>query len=154
MTQVYIKFIQKDTTVNLFKKCPISILCLTFLCVDYDREYLDSIYSQPLDVYEVQSLFQKQPPRRFSKYLFFFSRSNLFTIFQEGLSVLQTDTNFPGGFIEQTRRFICSSKRPYFSSNIWTNFPKNSYLVPEHMPIFQELLFFHRTDIHFPGSPI
>ena len=27
-------------------------------------------------------------------------------------------------------------------------------LVLEHIRIFQELLFSHRTDTHFPGSPI
>ena len=70
----------------------------------------------------------------FRKYLFFFSRSNLFIIFQEGPFVPRTDMNFPGGsicssnrhefsrsvymFFEQTRIFqegsICSSNRPYY----------------------------------------
>ena len=46
---------------------------------------------------------QKQPPRQSPKYLFFYSRSNLFIIFQDGLdNVLRTDTNFPGGFIKKT----------------------------------------------------
>ena len=44
----------------------------------------------------------------FRKYLFFFSRSNLFIIFQEGPSVRRTDMNFPGGS-------ICSSNRHKFS---------------------------------------
>ena len=77
-------------------------------------------------------------PDGFSKYMFFFSSSNLFTIFQEDLSVcrylfveqtcffqeglynvLQTDTNFPRGFIKLTDMFFqggdgdcfCAAKR-------------------------------------------
>ena len=37
------------------------------------------------------------------------------------------------------------------------NFPRNPYLVLEHIQniqIFQEPLFSHRTDTLFPGSPI
>ena len=120
----------------------------------------------------------------FRKYLFFFSRSNLFIIFQEGPFVPRTDMNFPG-------RSICSSNRHEFSRRVYmffeqtrifqeglskrhvflrrfhlfveqtllthrtdTNFPRNPYLVLEHIQIFQEPLFSHRTDTHFPGSPI
>ena len=67
----------------------------------------------------------------FRKYLFFFSRYNLFIIFQEGPSVRRTDMNFPGGSIcssnihKFSRRAyrkdmffqggsICSSNRPYY----------------------------------------
>ena len=89
--------------------------------------------------------------------MFLFYRSN-----QEDLSVrrtdmffsrrvyyvLRTDTNFPGGFIEQTRFFNkgLSVRREKKT--------KNPYLVLEHIPIFQEPLFFHRTDINFPGASI
>ena len=107
----------------------------------------------------------------FRKYLFFFSRSNLFIIFQECLFVPRTDRNFPGGSIcssEQTRIFQEGlSKRHVFSRRFYlfveqtllshrtdNNFPRNPYLVLEHIRIFQEPLFSHRTDTHFPGSPI
>ena len=92
--------------------------------------------------------------------------------------------NFPGGsicssnrhefsrrvymFFEQTRIFQESlSKRHVFSRRFYlfveqtllshrtdTNFPRNPYLVLEHLRFFQEPLFSHRTDTHFPGSPI
>ena len=128
---------------------------------------------------------QKQPPRQFSKIsvLFFqeqpfynfpggyicssnrheFSRRvNLFVeqtrIFQEGLYVLRTDTNFPGGLFEKTCFFqggsICSSNRPYYLIEQILIFPETLILVLEHIRIFQEPLFSHRTDTHFPGSPI
>ena len=123
----------------------------------------------------------------FRKYLFFFSRSNLFIIFQEGPFVPRTDMNFPGGsiclsnrhefsrrvymFFEQTQIFQeVYSKRHVFSRRFYlfveqtllshrtdTNFPRNPYLVLEHIQIFQKPLFSHRTDTHFPhfpGSPI
>ena len=120
----------------------------------------------------------------FRKYLFFFSRRNLFIIFQEGPFVPQTDMNFPGGsicssnrhefsrrvymFFEQIRIFQEGlSKRHVFSRRFYLfveqtllshrtdiNFPRNPYLVLEHIRIFQEPLFSHRTDTHFPGSPI
>ena len=120
---------------------------------------------------------QKQPPRQFSKIsvLFFqeqpfynfpegsicssnrheFSRRvHLFVeqtwIFQEGLYVLRTDMNFPGGLIEKTRFF----KEVLSVHRTDTNFPRNPYLILEHIRIFQEPLFSHRTDTHFPGSPI
>ena len=105
----------------------------------------------------------------FRKYLFFFSRSNLFIIFQEGPFVPRTDMNFPGGS-------ICSSNRHEFSRRAYrkdmffqggsylfveqtllshrtdTNFPRNPYLVLKQ--IFQEPLFSHRADTYFLGSPI
>ena len=120
----------------------------------------------------------------FQKYLFFFSRSNPFIIFQEGPFVPRTDMNFPGGsicssnrhefsrrvymFFEQTRIFQEGlSKRPVFLRGFYlfveqtllshrtdTYFPRNPYLFLEHIRIFQEPLFSHRTDTHFPGSPI
>ena len=106
----------------------------------------------------------------FRKYLFFFFRSNRFIIFQEGpfvpqtdmnfpggSYVLRTDTNFPRGLIEKTcfsRRFYLFVEQTFSSHRTDTNFPRNSYLVLEHILIFQEPLFCHRTDTHFPGSPI
>ena len=78
----------------------------------------------------------------FQKYLFFFSRSNLFIIFQEGPFVRRTDMNFPGivyiiimffkqtQFLQDCRRTsyrkdmffqrgsICSSNRPYLIEQI------------------------------------
>ena len=108
----------------------------------------------------------------FRKYLFFFSRSNLFIIFQEGPFVSRTDMNFPGEsicssnrhefsrrvymFFEQTRIFQEGySKRHVFSRRFYlfveqtllshrtdTNFPRNPYLVLEHIRIFQEPLYF------------
>ena len=121
----------------------------------------------------------------FRKYLFFFSRSNLFIIFQEGTLVPRTDMNFPGGsicssnrhefsrrvynmFFEQTgifqegllkkhvflRRFYLFVEQTLLSHRTDINFPRNPYLVLEHIRIFQEPLFFYRTDTYFPGSPI
>ena len=94
----------------------------------------------------------------FRKYLFFFSRSNLFIIFQEGPFVPRTDMNFPGGS-------ICSSNRHGFSRRAFektcffkevlsvrrtdlishrtdTNFPRNPYLVLEHTYEFSRSLYF------------
>ena len=75
--------------------------------------------------------------------------------------------NFPGVhlFVEQTRIFQeVLSKRHVFSRRFYlfveqtllshrtdTNFPRNPYLVLEHILIFQEPLFSHRTDTHFSG---
>ena len=84
----------------------------------------------------------------FRKYLLFFSRSNLFIIFQEGPSVRRKDMFFQGGS-------ICSSNKPYYLiEQILILIPINPYLVLKHIQIFQEPLFSHRTDTHFPGSPI
>ena len=63
-------------------------------------------------------------------------------IFQEGLSKRHV---FQGGS-------ICSSNRPYYLIEQILIYPRNPYLVLEHIHIFQEPLFFHRTDTHFPGS--
>ena len=64
----------------------------------------------------------------FRKYLFFFSRSNLYRIFQEGLYVLRKRHDFPGGFIEKIMFFqgesICSSNRPYYLIEQILIFPK------------------------------
>ena len=71
-------------------------------------------------------------------------------------------------FFEQTRIFQeVYSKRHVFSRRFYlfveqtllshrtdTNFLRKSYLVLEHIQIFQEPLFSHRTDTHFPGSLI
>ena len=99
--------------------------------------------------------FQEQPPRQFSKIFVLFSRSNCFIIFQEGLFVLRTDMNFPGGIIEKKKKSffkeVLSVRRTdLISHRTDTNFPRHSYLVLEHIQIFQEPLC-HRTDTHFPG---
>ena len=88
----------------------------------------------------------------------FFSRSNLFTIFQECLSVcrtdmffqemlyvLRTDTNFPGRFIEQNVFFqdgLCLFVKQTLLSHKTDNFPKNPYLVlkPIHISTFSRRL--------------
>ena len=66
-------------------------------------------------------------------------------------------------FFEQTRifqegyskrRFYLFVEQTLLSYRTDTNFPRNPYLVLEHIRIFQEPLFSHRTDTHFPGSPI
>ena len=132
---------------------------------------------------------QKQPPRQFSKIsvLFFqeqpfynfpgwsicssnrheFSRRvHLFVeqtwISQEGLYVLRTDTNFPGGFIEKTcffqRGSICSSNTTYYlieqilifpETLIYTSntyeFSRSLYFLIEQILIFQEALSSPRT---------
>ena len=93
----------------------------------------------------------------FQKYLFFFSRSNLFVIFQEGPFVRRTDMNFPGGS-------ICSSNRHEFSRRVYmffeqtqifpggliekTCFSRRFYLFVE------QTLLSHRTDINFPRNPL
>ena len=93
----------------------------------------------------------------FRKYLFFFSRSHLFIIFQEDPFVPRTDMNFPGGSICSSNRYefsrrayrkdmffqggsICSSNRPY-------------YLI-EQILISQKPLFSPRTHTNFPGASI
>ena len=68
----------------------------------------------------------------FRKYMFFFSRSNLFIIFQEVPFVLRTDMNFSGGS-------ICSSNRHEFSRRVYMFF---------HGYISMVL----RTDTNFPGG--
>ena len=76
------------------------------------------------------SMYRSSHRNGFSKYLFFFSRSNLFTIFQvcrtdmvfsrEGLYFfrLRTDTNFPGGCITNRLYYLIEqvfSQKPVFS---------------------------------------
>ena len=84
----------------------------------------------------------------FRKYLFFFSRSNLFIIFQEGLYVLRTDTNFPEGLIEKTCFFkeVLSVRRTdlFISSN------RMILIFPE----LQKPLFSPQTHTNFPGASI
>ena len=65
-------------------------------------------------------------------------------IFQEGLSKRHVFS----------RRFYLFIEQTFLSNRTDTNFPRNPYLVLEHIRIFQEPLFCHRTDTHFPGSPI
>ena len=119
--------------------------------------------------------FRSSHRNSFRKYLFFFSRSNLFKFFQECPFVPRTDMNFPGGsicssnrhefsrrvysFFEQTRIFQEGlSKRHVFSRRFYLFVEQTllshllSYLVLEHIRIFQEPLFSHRTDTHFPGA--
>ena len=123
----------------------------------------------------------KQPPNGFSKYMFFFPRSNLFTrrvylfveqtcffpggsicssnrhVLSRKVYVLRTNMFFPG-------RSICSSNRHKFSWRFYRtdmffqgvsicSLNRPYYLI-EQILIFQEPLFFHQIDIHFPGSPI
>ena len=64
--------------------------------------------------------------------------------FQEGLSNRRVFSRRAYLFVEQT----------LLSHRTDTNFPRNPYLVLEHIRIFQEPLFSHRTDIYFLGSPI
>ena len=75
----------------------------------------------------------------FRKYLFFFSRSNLFIVFQEGLSKRHVFS----------RRFYLFVEQTFLSHRTDTNFPQNPYLVLEHIRIFQEPLFCHRTHTIF-----
>ena len=63
-------------------------------------------------------------------------------IFQEGLSKRHVFS----------RRFYLFVEQTFLSHRTDTNFPRNPYLVLEHIRIFQEPLLCHRTDNHFPGS--
>ena len=123
---------------------------------------------------------QKQPPRRFFKISVLFFQELPFYNFPGG-SICSSNRHvfFPGGSLCSSNRHefsrrayrtdVLSSRRVYLfveqtllSHRADTNFPKNPYLVLEHVriflteqiSIFQEPLFSHRTDIHFPGSPI
>ena len=98
-----------------------------------------------------------RPPSRsshrdgFSKYLFFFSRSNLLTIFQESLSVRRIDTNFPGGF-------ICSSNRHFFFqeglfSHRTYSFSRKPYLVLKHILFFRRPLCLKQIGLFQEGTP-
>ena len=49
-----------------------------------------------------------------------------------------------------SRRVYIFVEQTLLSHRKDTNFPQNSYLVLEHIRIFLEPLFSHRTDIHFP----
>ena len=62
--------------------------------------------------------------------------------------VYRTDMFFQGGF-------ICSSNRPYYLIEQILIFPK-TFIPRTHtnFPIFQKLLFSHRTDINFLGASI
>ena len=91
---------------------------------------------------------QQQPPRKFSKisilffqehgFLDFSRRLNVFTekilIFQEGMSVHQTDTNFPGAL------FLATEKIQILQQS-----------ATEQILIFQEGMSVHQTDTNFPG---
>ena len=95
---------------------------------------------------------QKQPPRLFSKISLLLFQEHLFLdfsrwlyvfteqmpIFQEGLSVRRTDTNFQ-------EDVVCSPNRYHFSKS-------PLYVFIEQIPIFQEHLFSYRTDTIFPGT--
>ena len=72
-------------------------------------------------------------------YIMFFEQTQ---IFQEGLSKRHVFSRRVHLFVEQTL---------LLSHRTDTNFPRNPYLVLEHIRIFQEPLFSHRTDIgtHF-----
>ena len=64
-------------------------------------------------------------------------------IFQEGLSKRH----------DFSRRFYLFVEQTLLSHRTDTNFPRNPYLVLEHIRIFQEPLISHRTDTHFPRNP-
>ena len=51
-----------------------------------------------------------------------------------------------------SRRFYLFVEQTLLSHRTDTNFPRNPYLVLEHIRIFHEPIFSHRTDTHFPGS--
>ena len=85
----------------------------------------------------------------------FFSRSNLFIIFQEGPFVPRTDMNFPGGS-------ICSSDRHEFSRRVYrkdmffqggsicsSNTP---YYLIEQILIFPETLIYTSNTYEFSRS--
>ena len=67
--------------------------------------------------------------------------------------------NFPGGSICSTKRHVFSRrfylfvKQTLLSHRTDINFSRNPYLVLKHIQIFQEPLFSHQTDPHFPGFP-
>ena len=79
---------------------------------------------------------------KFSRRVYMFFEQTL--IFQEGLSKRHVFS----------RRFYLFVEQTLLSHRTDTNFPINSYLVLDHIRIFQEPLFSHRTDTNFPGSPI
>ena len=108
------------------------------------------MFFQPLSSENGTFFPQTQPPRQFSKISVLFFQEQPFYNFPGGMDpVLRTDMNFPGGLIERTRGgSICSSNRFYHRTDT------NPNLVLEHTRIFQEPLFSHRTDTHFPGSSI
>ena len=81
----------------------------------------------------------------FPKYLFFFSRSNLFIIFQEGRFVRRTEMFFPGGS-------IYSLNRHEFSRRIYMFF-EQTYLI-EQILIFQEALSSPLTHTIFQETPM
>ena len=106
----------------------------------------------------------------------FFPGATFFTIFQKGLSADCRQTGgspgvfveqtcfFPGEFIEQTFSYYLIKHNNtnflrnfyYFSPQTHPKFPGASifvYFPFKQISIFQELLFSHQTDIHFPGSP-
>ena len=122
---------------------------------------------------------QKQPPRQYFKisvlifqeiYLFvkqtsFFPgssicSSNRHVFFQEVLSVRQTDIFFPGGSIfslnghDFSRRVYLFVEQTFYLHRTDINLSRNPYSVLEHIRIFQEPLFSHRTDINFPGASV
>ena len=67
------------------------------------------------------------------------NNSNIYVIFYKKPFELRLDR-----VVEQT----------LLSHRIDTHFPRNPYLVLEHIRIFQEPLFYHRADINFPGVSI
>ena len=119
---------------------------------------------------------QKQPPRQFSKIVFFFSiPEQPFYNFPESRDMFfpcrrvylffKTETNFPGGFIEKhvfSRRFYPFVEQTLLSHRAEYSFSRKSYLVLEHILfskslyflieqifIFQEVLSSPRTHIIF-----
>ena len=93
----------------------------------------------------------------FRKYLVFFSRSNLFMIFEECPLVPRTDMNFPGGS-------ICSSNRHKFSRRVYMFFEQTrifqeglskKYVFSRRFCLFvEQSLLSHRTGTNFPRKPL
>ena len=100
-------------------------------------------------------IFRSSHRDSFRKYMLFFSRSNLFIFFQEGLFVPQTDMNFPGGS-------ICSSNRHEFSRRVYMFFKQTRIFQEGYSKIHffsrrfylfvEQTLLSHRTDTNFPRN--
>ena len=106
---------------------------------------------------ETNFLYRSSHRDSFRKYLFFFSRRNLFIIFQEGPFVPRTDINFPGVC-------ICSSNRHEFSKRVYyvlrtdPNFPggliKKTCFSRRFYLFVEQTFLSHRTDTNFPQKPL
>ena len=95
------------------------------------------------------------PGALFSK---FFMRLYVFTeqitIFQEGMSVRWTDTNFPGAHLCVHRTDTDFPGAPILAIEQVPIFLEHAFLATEQIPTFQEHLFSYRTDTDFPEALI